>query len=84
MALLYIVLLILMGKLLVLMRRIGISKRVWKNNNLTYLVPYDEYIGYGVITDQHNTIGYYYLNFQDLIQVSKKVVNTLISSWILS
>lgn len=54
-----------------------LKKGDWKNNNLTYLVPYDEYVGYGVITDCHNNIGYYYLNFQDLIQVSKNVVNTL-------
>ncbi|OUB18760.1 hypothetical protein BK708_20660 [Bacillus thuringiensis serovar yunnanensis] len=55
----------------------NLSKAIWENHNLTYLVPFDAYIGYGVITDQNNRIINYYLNFQQKLEISYGVINTM-------
>jgi hypothetical protein len=55
----------------------NLSKTVWENYNLTYLVPFDAYIGYGALTDRNNQIIKYYLNFQQELRVSDGVINTM-------
>lgn len=54
-----------------------LQKKVWVNNNLTYLFPYSDYIGYGILTDEDNRFISYYLNFQDQTSVKGNTITTL-------
>ncbi len=55
----------------------NLSKGIWKDNNLTYLVPFDGSLAYGIITNFKNEKIKYYINFQEKINISKKIISTM-------
>jgi len=54
-----------------------LRKTSWKENNLTYLVPFSGFIGYGVLTDSHDCFIEYYLNYQRRIRIIDNIIDTL-------
>ena len=54
-----------------------LGEKTWIDNDLTYIFPYGEYIGYGILTDKNKRFISYYLNFQDQTTVKENLITTL-------
>lgn len=54
-----------------------LKETLWRKNNLTYIVPFEGYIGYGILTDEKGSFVSYYLNFQDKLSLEGHKIKTL-------
>ncbi len=51
-----------------------LRKMKWRDNNLTYLVPFNEYIGFGVLRDKNGIFKEYYLNYQTKMKTYNNII----------
>ena len=54
-----------------------LKEQQWRDNDLTYIFPYEDYIGYGILTNKEKGFISYYLNFQDKVKIEGNKIITL-------